>query len=58
MTKNIYDGEVSGKRDRGRPCSTFENTVSKILEESQVKVMRIPRARMKRLITVRGERGI
>ena len=37
MRKKIYDGKVSGKRDRGRPRLTFENTVSKILEEGHVK---------------------
>ena len=61
MAKNIYDGKVSGKRDRGRPRLTFENTVSKILEEGHVKSMRTPRrACMKRLMTVdeTGERGM
>ena len=44
---------MSGKRDRGRPRSTFENTVSKILEEGHVKSMRTPlRACMKKLMTV------
>ena len=43
---------MSGKRGRGRPRLTFENTVSKILKEN-VKSMRIPRwACMKRLTTV------
>ena len=52
MPKTIYDGKVSGKRDRVRPRLTFENTVSKILEESHVKSMKIPRrACMKRLMT-------
>ena len=32
MAKKIYDRKVSGKRGRGRPRLTFENTVSKILE--------------------------
>ena len=31
MEKKIYDGKVSGKRGRGRPRLTSENTVSKIL---------------------------
>ena len=49
----MYDGKVSGKRCRGRPRLTFENTVSKILEEGHVKSMRTPRgACMKRLMTV------
>ena len=39
MSKKIYDGKVSGKRDRGRPCFTFENIVSEILEEGHVKSM-------------------
>ena len=53
MAKKIYDGKVSGKRSRGRPRLTFENTVSKILEEGHVKSMRNPlRACMKRLMTV------
>ena len=54
MTKKIYDGKVSGKRCRGRPRLTFENTVSKILEEGHVKsiFMHAPRACMKRLMTV------
>ena len=43
MAKNIYNGKVNGKRDRGRPQLTFENTVSKILEESHLKSMRTPR---------------
>ena len=42
MAKKIYDGKVSGKRHRGRPRLTFENTVSKILEEGHVKSMRPP----------------
>ena len=48
-------GKVSGKRGRGRPQLSFENTtaVTRILEEGHVKSMRIPqRARMKRLMTV------
>ena len=53
MAKKIYDGKVSGKRDRGRPRLTFENTVSKILEEGYVKSMRtLRRACMKRLMSV------
>ena len=48
MAKKIYDGKVSG---RGRPWLTFENTVSKILEEGHVKSMK-RRACMKRLTTV------
>ena len=44
---------MSGKRGRGRPRLTFDNTVSKILEEGHVKSMRISRrACMKRLMTV------
>ena len=31
MAKKIYDGKVRGKRGRGRPRLTFENTISKIL---------------------------
>ena len=61
MAKKIYDGKVSGKRGRGRPRLTFENTVSKILEEDHVKSMRtLRRACMKRLMTTseRGERGM
>ena len=38
----IYDGQVSGKRDRGRPWSTFQNTVSQTLEKGHVKIMRTP----------------
>ena len=42
-----------GKRSKGRPRLTFENTVSKILEEGHVQSMRTPRrACMKRLMTV------
>ena len=53
ITKKIYDGKVSVKRGRGRPRLTFENTVSKILEENHVKSMRTPRRTfMKRLMTV------
>ena len=43
MAKKIYDGKVSVKRGRGRPRLTFENTVSKVLEEGHVKSMRILR---------------
>ena len=53
MAKKIYDGKVCGKRDRERPRLTFENTVSKILEEGHVKSTRtLRRACMKRLMTV------
>ena len=53
MAKNVYDGRVTGKRGRGTPRLTFENIVSKILEEGHVKSMRTPRrACMKRLMTV------
>ena len=41
MAKKIYDGKVT--RGRRRPRLTFENTVSKILEEGHVKNMTIPR---------------
>ena len=33
---NIYDGNVRGKRGRVSPQLTFENIVSKILEEDHV----------------------
>ena len=39
MAKKNYHGKVSGKRGTGRPQLTFENTVSKILDESYVKSM-------------------
>ena len=53
MVKKIYDGKVSGKRDRRRPRLTFKNTVSKIVEEGHVKSMRtLRRACMKRFMTV------
>ena len=53
MAKKIYAGKLSGKRGRGRPRLTFENTVSKILEEGDVTSMRTPgRACMKRLMKV------
>ena len=49
----VNDGKLSDKRGRGRPRLTFENTVSKILEDGQVKSMRTPRrACMNRLMTV------
>ena len=49
----IYDGKVSDKRGTGRPRLTFENTVSKILEEGHVKSMRtLRRACRNRLRTV------
>ena len=52
MAKNIYDGKVSGKRDRGRPWLIFENTL-KILEKGHVKIMMTSRrACMKRLMKV------
>ena len=41
--KKIYDGNGSGKRGRKRPRLTFENSVSKIIEEGHVKSMRTPR---------------
>ena len=40
--KKDVNRKVSGKRGRGRPRLTFENTVSKILEEGQVKSLRTP----------------
>ena len=49
MAKKIYDGKVSDNRVRGRPRLTFENTVSKILDEGYLKNMMIC---MKRLMTV------
>ena len=53
MAKKIYDGKVSGKRERGRPRLTFVSTVSNILEEGHVKSMRTPsRGYMKRLMPV------
>ena len=53
MAKKIYDGKVNAKRGRGGPLLTFENTVSKILEEGHVKSMRTPRrACMKSFMTV------
>ena len=53
MAKKTYDGKVSGKRGRGRPRLTFENTVSKKLEEGHVKSIRTSRrACVKRLMTV------
>ena len=56
MSKKIYDGKESGKRGRGRPQLTFENTVSKILEEGHVKLIRTPRrACMKRLMIVEAK---
>ena len=59
MAKKIYDGKVSGKRDRRRPRLTFENTVSKILEEGHVKSIRTPwKACMKRLMTVNEAKEI
>ena len=60
MAKKIYDGKVSGKRDRGRPRLTFENTVSKILEEGHVKSTRIPPEGMYEEVddSRRGERGM
>ena len=59
MAKKIYDGKVSGKRGRGRPRLTFENTVSKTLEEDHVKSTRTPRrACMKRLMTMDEEKEV
>ena len=53
MAKKINDEKVSGKRGRGRRWLTFENTVSKILEEGHLKSMRTARrACMKRLMKV------
>ena len=51
--QRFMNWKVSGKKCRGRSRLTFENTVSKILEEGHVKSMRRPqRACMKRLMTV------
>ena len=52
MAKKIYDGKVSGNRDRRRPRLTFENTVSKILEEGHVKSMRTLRRMYEEVMTV------
>ena len=58
MAKKIYDGKVSGKRDRGRPRLTFENTVSKILE-GHVISMSSPEGKCEEVDdSGRGERGI
>ena len=44
---------MNGKRSRGRPRLTFDNTVSNILEEGHVKSMRsLPREFVKRLMTM------
>ena len=52
MAKKIYDGNVS-KKGRGRSRLTFDNTVSKILEEGHVKSMRTPRrACIEKLMTL------
>ena len=48
---------MSGKRGRGRPQLTFENTVSRILEEGYVKSMRIPWMYEQVDDSGRGERG-
>ena len=62
MTRKMeyYDEKVSGKRRRGRPRSTFENTESKILEEGHVKSVRIPRRFICKEVddSGRGERGM
>lgn len=45
--------QKSGKRSKARPRLTFENTVSKFMEEGHVKRMRIPRRDcLKRLMPV------
>ena len=41
LTKKKYDGKVSRIRGRRRPQLTFENTVSKVLEDP-VKNMKPP----------------
>ena len=52
IAKNIYDGKVSCKRCREISRLTFENIVSKILEEGHEKREDTRRACMKRLMTV------
>ena len=52
MAKKIYDGKVSGKRGKERHRLTFENTVSKTLEEGHIKSMDPLRACIKRLMTL------
>ena len=53
LADRIRNEEVSGKRGRGSPRLTFENTISMILKEGHVKSTRTPRrACMKRLMTV------
>ena len=42
IAKKIYNGKVSGKRGRGRPRLTFENIVSKILEQKSRKKHEYP----------------
>ena len=50
---------MSGKRGRGRPHLTFENTVSKILEEGHVISMRTLRRTCEEVSdTGRGERKL
>ncbi|CAK1596166.1 unnamed protein product [Parnassius mnemosyne] len=54
MVKKIYSAKVNIKRCRGRPRLTFEDHVSKLLEEGRVKSTRIPRrACMKKIMNLK-----
>ena len=60
MPKKTFNGNVSGKRGWGRPRLTFENTVSKILEERQRKTHEDPPKSTYEEVddSGRGERGL
>ena len=55
ISKKIYDGKVSCKRSRWRRQLTFENTISKILEECHVKSIRTSRRTCKKRLMIVDE---
>ncbi|CAK1601092.1 unnamed protein product [Parnassius mnemosyne] len=59
MVKKIYSAKVNIKRCRGRPRLTFEDHVSKLLEEGRVKSTRIPRrACMKKIMNLKEAKEV
>ncbi|CAG4954309.1 unnamed protein product [Parnassius apollo] len=58
MVKKIYRAKVNIKRCRGRPRLTFEDHVSKLLEEGRVKSTRIPRRACMKLMNLKEAKEV